>query len=312
MAQTFLDYEEQINKLTKEKELTINNQEYAIGMLKQLSYFSLIGGYKEIFVNPSVKKYYYDVKFEDIVCLYRFDENLRILFMRYILKIERKLHSVLSYHFTKKYGEEQKHYLNAKNYNYNTKNKNGIDKLIRTLKTTIKESKYKYIKYHREHYSNVPLWMLAHTLSFGTVSKMYQYSKHSLRARICIDFEYVNERQLDQILSVMTKFRNVCAHGERLFSYKTVDSIGDLLIHEKLKIKKKNSEYIYGKKDLFSVVISLRYILNQQDFLSFKKQLKKLIADLINDVDRLELNDILKKMGFPENWEEISRFRKLK
>jgi abortive infection bacteriophage resistance protein len=64
------------------------------------------------------------------------------------------------------------------------------------------------------------------------------------------------------VLAVMVKFRNVCAHGERLFTYRTIDSIPDLPIHMKLKIAQKGTQYMNGKNDLFSVVIALRYMLS--------------------------------------------------
>ena len=60
------------------------------------------------------------------------------------------------------------------------------------------------------------------------------------------------------ILTAMVKFRNVCAHGERLFTYRTADSIHDLPIHKKLDISQKGTQYINGKNDLFSVVIALK------------------------------------------------------
>ena len=76
----------------------------------------------------------------------------------------------------------------------------------------------------------------------------------------------LNEKQMEQILSVMTKFRNVCAHGERLFTYKTSDSIGDLSTHQRLNIPMKRGKYLCGKNDLFAIVISLRNVLSNQDF----------------------------------------------
>lgn len=36
-------------------------------------------------------------------------------------------------------------------------------------------------------------------------------------------------------------FRNICAHGERLYSYKTKNAIPDFPIHDKLGIIKKES-----------------------------------------------------------------------
>lgn len=87
MSKPFLTYDEQVEKLEKEKNLIIQNKPYAIDELKQIGYFALIGGYKELLKNPTTKKYKDGTTFEDIVELYKFDENLRELFLKYILKI---------------------------------------------------------------------------------------------------------------------------------------------------------------------------------------------------------------------------------
>ena len=69
----------------------------------------------------------------------------------------------------------------------------------------------------------------------------------------------------------MTKFRNVCAHGERLYSFTTRDDIPDLPLHQKLNIQKKGQQYLYGKRDLFALMIALRYLLPSSEFGSLKK-----------------------------------------
>ena len=46
MAQSFLTYEQQIDKLVNDKNLIIADKEYATDALKQIGYFALIGGYK--------------------------------------------------------------------------------------------------------------------------------------------------------------------------------------------------------------------------------------------------------------------------
>lgn len=42
----FLSYQEQINKLRNDKKLQIDDEDYAIHLLKKHSYFALISGYK--------------------------------------------------------------------------------------------------------------------------------------------------------------------------------------------------------------------------------------------------------------------------
>ena len=80
MAKPFLTYDGQIEKLEKEKNLVITDREYAELMLKQIGYFGLISGYKDLFKNKTTNKYKDGTTFEDILALYKFDENLRELF----------------------------------------------------------------------------------------------------------------------------------------------------------------------------------------------------------------------------------------
>jgi len=64
MQKIFLNYDQQIEKLEKEKNLNIKDKEYAKEILKQTSYYSLIGGYKDVFKNPTTKKYKDGTNFE--------------------------------------------------------------------------------------------------------------------------------------------------------------------------------------------------------------------------------------------------------
>ena len=104
---TFFTYDEQIEKLEKEKQLVISDPEFAKNTLQKLSYFSLIGGYKDLFKHKPSGNYLHGVTFEEITAFYYFDEELRTLFLKYILHVERQLKSMLSYYFCEKYGEQQ-------------------------------------------------------------------------------------------------------------------------------------------------------------------------------------------------------------
>ena len=98
MPKKFLTYEQQLYKLQNEKKLVISNLVYAEEVLEKLSYYSLIGGYKTLFKHPASDKFVYGVTFEEIVTFYYFDEELRILFLKYILHMKYKFH--FSYFFS--------------------------------------------------------------------------------------------------------------------------------------------------------------------------------------------------------------------
>lgn len=312
MKKIFLTYDQQIDKLIKEKNLRIDDIAYAKEVLRQTSYYSLIGGYKDIFKNSTTKKYKDGTRFEDIVELYYYDEGLRQLFLKYLIKVENEIKSEVSYYFTEKNGDNQSAYLDIKNYNYvGKKNQRDINSLINILRSYVtKSTDYQYINHAQKKYGNVPLWVLTNALTFGNISKMYMLLSQDIQSRISKNYLGINESQMVSILTVLVKFRNVCAHGERLFTYKTVDSIPDLPIHKKLDITQKGKQYINGKNDLFAVVIALKYLLNDVWYKEFIKELKKVIDSYLRKHDSIQEQELYEKMGFPENWKKITRYRK--
>lgn len=105
------------------------------------------------------------------------------------------------------------------------------------------------------------------------------------------------------MLIILTKFRNICAHGNRLFNTRLQDAILDCTAHHKLHIPKINSLYICGKSDLFAAVIALKYLLDTSDFRAFYYELKKIIK-IYRPSD-----NTLKSMGFPTSWMSILRIK---
>ena len=112
MSKIFFTYEQQLNKLQQEKGLIIPDIISATKTLEQLSYYSLIGGYKQLFKHTPSQNYKYGVTFDELVAFYYFDEELCSLFLKYILHIERHIKSLLSYYFCEKYSEQDIEYLN--------------------------------------------------------------------------------------------------------------------------------------------------------------------------------------------------------
>ena len=94
-------------------------------------------------------------------------------------------------------------------------------------------------------------------------------------------------------------------HGERQEEYLNSNN------YSNISKNKNGSKYIYGKNDLFSVVIAFRYLLPKADFLLFKKQLLHIFGHYEKQNSNLKLNDLFKYMGFPNNWKWITKFRKI-
>jgi abortive infection bacteriophage resistance protein len=219
--------------------------------------------------------------------------------------------SLISYYFCNKYGENQQEYLNVSNFTVTRKNAKDINRLITSLHHAISlPSNYKYITHHATKYHNVPLWVAVNAITFGQVSKMYQYVPNDVQYKISQQFEHVTERQLHQFMRVLTSCRNVCAHGERLYSFSINETISDTTLHKKLAIPQINGQYMLGKHDLFSVVIALRYLLDASDFKCFKAELRKCIKNVLKHCPHLTENQLYTQMGFPANWEKITLYKK--
>ncbi|HCW24377.1 MAG TPA: abortive phage resistance protein [Lachnospiraceae bacterium] len=306
----FLTYDQQVDHLVKKKGLTISDADAAKDALSRISYYALIGGYKNLFYNPMTRTYLQGTTFDDILVLYHFDDALRDLVFKNIRIIEQEMRSMISYYFCETYSNLQTDYLDPGHY-INTKNsRSDIQKLINVLTyEAYRDIDHPYIVYQRNTYGNVPLWAVMKTLTLGQTSKMYSLLYPQVKSKISKNFVNVNESDLIKFLKVLTHFRNVCAHNERLFSYVDRNEIPDTVLHKKLKIQQKGTHYICGKSDLFSVVIALRYLLPRKSFLVFKKALVQEIGRTVKNASTLTEDKLLSAMGFPENWRDITRYK---
>lgn len=99
----FKDYNELIDLLEK-RNVEILDKTFAINCLQQFSYYSLINGYKDLFPSDDTGKFLMPISFYDFYMLATFDRELNNLFFKYIIMIERKLKSVISYRISSQYG----------------------------------------------------------------------------------------------------------------------------------------------------------------------------------------------------------------
>lgn len=133
--------------------------------------FSLITGYKETFKNPTTGKYVDGTTFEDIYCLYQFDNELRSIFLKYMLLAERNVKSSLAYHFSAVYGENQTEYLSLSHYMPTASMQRGIQKLLRVFHYQLTyKNEHAYINHYKTKHHNVPLWIMGQVLTIGQLS----------------------------------------------------------------------------------------------------------------------------------------------
>ena len=214
MEKEFRTIEEQI-KIFKSRNLIIDKIQ-AKEIFEENNYYYVINGYKDLFIDKSKPEETYktNAKLEEIYSLYKFDIDLRMIFLKYTLLLERKLDTYIAYEFSKKYG--YKDYLNEKNFENTQKNNIRIAKLIHDINTNMMEqlnNGNKMLNHYINKYRYVPLWVLIRIVTFGQVSKFYSLMKQTDQNNIARKFG-VREKNLKIYINNLAIIRNICAHDE--------------------------------------------------------------------------------------------------
>ena len=135
----FKSFLEQIEGL-KKKNLKFMDENFALNILEKVNYYSLINGYKDIFLDSNYikqndddldEKYKEDTYFEDIFSLYYFDTELRNVLLRFIFEFEENIKTKIAYYFTEKFKENNNAYLEKNNFDYEVEAVKSWKKLLK-------------------------------------------------------------------------------------------------------------------------------------------------------------------------------------
>jgi abortive infection bacteriophage resistance protein len=158
--------------------------------------------------------------------------------------------------------------------------------------------------HYMSNYGYIPLWILVKVLSIGIIGELYSILKVEDQLSIA-DYYNLDVDNFSIYLSMIANYRNLCAHEDILFDHRSQKSILDCTYHLKLNIPMMNDEYIYGKNDLFALVIILKYMLRDEEFRRLVYEIDYEIALLDGKVSTIPVEVILNRIGFPNNWREI-------
>ena len=305
MKKDFKTIDEQI-EILKNKGLIIEDEEEAKEILLRENYFFL-NGYRSLLMDSySNKKFIKGSTFRELYALFLFDRAMRNILFKYLLIIENGLKSITSYQLSKKYGYKEKDYLNPKNFTSDhdktRRVRDVIDKMKRQIR--INGSKHNATLHYIKNYGYVPMWILVKVLSFGIVCELYSILKKEDQIEIASAFN-VGTNYLEDFLPILANYRNLCAHEDIMFDHKTEKLIPDTEYHEKLNIFKMDDEYIYGKNDIFAVIIILKYLLRKEDFRLMLKEIDYEKELLDSRIDSIPIEKILDRMGIPKNYLDL-------
>ena len=306
----FKTLDEQI-EILRHKGLIINDEEYARNILVRENYFFL-NGYRFLFMKGINNKTYINgTTFEEMYSLFLFDREFRNIIFKYLLVIENNTKSVISYQLSKKYGYKESDYLKPRNFDFIPEKARQINDLLKKMKRQVRVNgnQHSATKHYITNYGYIPLWVLVKVLSFGLVSELFSVLKKEDRLSIC-DFFGIEIDAYEAYLPILANYRNLCAHEDILFCNKTQRVINDTIYHKILNIEKTNDEYIYGKNDLFALIIILRQLLTDFEVKNLIIEIDRALNNLNLNLKTIPLEKVLNEMGFPNNWKEISNIER--
>lgn len=291
--------------LLRSRRLIIPNEEKARLYLLTNNYYNIVNGYSKYFPRDG-ESYTAGTTFDEVWHLYIFDKEIKKAFLEAILNAESHLKAVLAYRFAERFRSPYA-YLNPQCYDQN-KISSAL-RVISTLSQFIK--KYSEIKgtsiYHYvHHHHDVPIWVLVNYMDFGSLRYMLSNVRPDLQNAVAKDMMnfvrlWIPDAQKfppEVLLSFMGNInavRNVCAHNNRLLGFSCYQNCRRWdPLHDSHPVKNLRSVY--------SVFITLQCFLTKTEYGALHNTVRKRMNRLGHCLHSITLNDILRTIGFPDNW----------
>lgn len=303
-------YLEQV-QLWESRGLTVENPERAIRYLTNISYYRLSAyaipfqSEKDIFNQGTT--------FSQILNLYLFDRELRLLVFNAIERLEVSFRARMVYELSHKYGSHWQDNATIYKDPYRIKNrKTGefftVDVYSEIQDMISKSTKEKhpetFIKHYKNTYTkptNPPSWMCLEVLTLGQLSKLYNGLNDNKDKQNIADTFGIHHTLFSSWLHTLTYVRNICGHHGRLWNREIAIEPFWLL---KPKMPWINEEFEKVTNRTFYVICIIKYLLQTANP---SHHLKQHFIELINKYPETPIQF----MGIPSisetnlfNWEK--------
>lgn len=312
-------------------------------IIKKYNHYNLINGYKDPFLqsNSSQETFITGTSPRELEALYKFDQNMRFILLRYLLPIEESVKHELtqafySYHTNhpnltaqeRANLHKESEFLKRNYYDLSTittRNGKRIDKMgiyNRFVTGVYSEIGKQYknkndsIHYYSTNHGYLPMWVLMNILTMGNISKFFIIQKKEVKLRTMNSLRIIPQHQnqqdkyisnFEKLLNIITLFRNVCAHNERLYCFKhrvfLDDKFMDLKRKLPINISKSNKNNV--KSHLYSIMFIISIFLSKSELTSFKSEIVKQFKNLDRGLSSINLTDIKQMMHLDFDWNTL-------
>lgn len=281
-----LTYEAQLDQLMS-RGLTVHDAPRALHYLQHINYYRLGAYWLPFEADHATHRFRTGTAFDDVLNLYIFDRELRLLIMDAIERIEVSIRARWAYTMAHRYGPHC--HLDRQLF----KPQWRYDARLAALRAEVERSQETFIQHLRNTYNEPlpPIWALVEVMTFGQLSQWYANTrKRRDRNDVARTYDF-DESVLTSFLHHLTTVRNICAHHARLWNR-------EFTIMPKLP--KDRPEKLVpaldsgGDRRIYNTLTMMLYLMNQ---VSPGHHWRDRLLNLLTD-HRIDPT----QMGFPENW----------
>ena len=295
-----LDYITQLGQL-KARGLHISNEEKALHLLENISYYRLSGYWYPMLSFPKGSHVFKPHStFDNAFALYCFDREFRKLILGELEKIEIAVRAKMIYNLWHSNGAFW--YKDATLFS----RLRGFTTTIDKLTLEYERSDEEFIKSFRAKYTDPlpPSCMILEISSFGNLSSMYQNLRPGTQKRAIANHFGLDESTFSSWLHSFTYVRNVCAHHARLWN-KTfgissripLRPMNSFLSNTTITSQNLGDPPIDNNKSAYFLCSKIIYLLN---IINPRNNFKIKFWRLLKKYPMIDT----KAMGFPGSWED--------
>ena len=208
-----LTYVQQLQQL-KDRGLTVENDQKALFLLENVSYYRLSGYWFPLLADKQKHIFKPTATFDTAFSIYCFDKDLRRLVLSELEKIEVAIRAKMIYVLSHKHGPFW--------FQNPTIFKSPVEhaKTIANIGKEYNRSDEEFVRAFKNKYTDPlpPSWMILEITSFGSLSRLYQNLLPSKEKREIAHYFGLADSVFETWLHSIVYLRNVCAHHTRLWN----------------------------------------------------------------------------------------------
>ena len=280
--------------LMRERGLIVTDENSVERYLKFTGYFRLAGyalPFQRDYNRDGTHTFLPNVQFSDILDLYNFDRELRLLVIDAIERAEVAVKATIIQLMSEKRGPHW--YLRPDSFITSFK----FEDFLKHVKTDVGHDNSRvsgrqaYIKHYYEKYSDPelpPSWMVFEVLSLGSVSKIFKNLTRENQKPIAQIYK-LDASLFASWLHSLSYLRNLAAHHQRLWNRKYTI---------KPAVAKKLASELRSQDRFYAQAVVIQFLL---ETISSESNWKHNLSTLFSRYRSVDIN----RMGFPVDW--ISR-----